>query len=103
MQRMKTVKTIDNQTILDFALMWYGTAEAVAEIMELNPGIRNETSALIEEGIAPGSFYMDIELAKDMDVIIDDNSQLIRKNILKNINTEITTYTSKQWQERLNK
>lgn len=100
---MKTVKTIDNQTLADFALAWYGTVEAIGEIVRLNPLIRNDTAAMIDAGIKPGDFYPDIKLAKDMDMIIDDNSLLIRKNVLKNIDMEITTYTSKQWQERLNR
>lgn len=100
---MKTVKVIDNQTILDFALAWYGTAEAVREIMQLNPVLENDSYAMVEAGINPGDFYFDIKLRPGMDVIINDNSNLMRKSVLKNIKEKVTTYTTKAWQERLNR
>lgn len=103
MQNMKKVKAIDNQTILDFALANYGTAEAVTEIMQLNPLIENDPAAMVEAGIAPGDFYFDIKLLPGQEITIDDDSRLIRKAALKEITTEVTTYTTKAWQERLMK
>lgn len=103
MQNMKKIKAIDNQTILDFALANYGTVEAVAEIMQLNPSIENDPGAMVEAGIAPGDFYFDINLLPGQEITIDDDSRLVRKAALKEITTEVTTYTTKVWQERLMK
>lgn len=103
MQNMKKIKAIDNQTILDFALANYGTAEAITEIMQLNPLIENDPAAMVEAGIAPGDFYFDIKLLPGQEITIDDDSRLVRKAALKEITTEVTTYTTKAWQERLMK
>lgn len=100
---MKTAKVIDNQTILDFAIAWYGTAEATGEIMQLNPVLENDPYAMVEAGITPGDFYFDIKLRPGQDVAINDNSNLMRKSVLKNISERVTTYTTKAWQERLNR
>lgn len=82
----------DNQTILDFALEHYGTADAIGEILKLNPDIRNDSAALIREGITPGDFYPDVKLRAGQSLEIDENSLLIQKNVIKGIDTEITTY-----------
>lgn len=100
---MKKIKVIDNQTILDFALNHYATAEAVAEIIELNPDIKNDPAAVVEAGLEPGDFYFDIKLLADQEIIIDNDSRLIRKVALKEITREVTTYNSELWQERLRK
>jgi len=100
---MKTVKTVDNQIILDFALTWYGTAEAIGEIMTLNPSIRNDSAAMIEAGITPGDFYPDIKLAIGQDILINDESRMIKPNTVKKIGGTVATYTSKKWHDQLNR
>lgn len=91
MQAMKvTVK--DNQTILDFALEHFGTAEAIPEIIALNPLVANDPKALIAAGIEPGDFYMDVKLLPGMVLTIDENSTVIRKNAVKQIKIGVTTW-----------
>mgnify|MGYP000323225834 CR=1 FL=1 len=43
----ETIKVKDNQILLDIALQYYGTAEAIAEILANNPGIKNDPQALL--------------------------------------------------------
>lgn len=100
---MKKIKVIDNQTILDFALNHYATAQAVAEIIELNPDIKNDPAAVVEAGREPGDFYFDIKLQPDQEIMINEDSRLVRKVALKEITREVTTYISKKWQEQLTK
>lgn len=44
---MKTIKVKDNQILLDIALQYYGTAEAIAEILANNPGIKTIRKPLL--------------------------------------------------------
>ncbi len=97
---MQTITVTDNQTILDVALKCYGTAEALGEIIRNNPGLKNDPAALVKEGRAIGSFYPDAKLATGQSVLIDDDSRLMKKNVIKNIDKDITTYMDKSWQER---
>ena len=83
---MKTIKVKDNQILLDIALQYYGTAEAIAEILANNPGIKN-----------------DPQLEVGSSLLIDDDSRRIKKTVVKKIENDVTTYMTEQWQERLNK
>lgn len=100
---MKTIEVKDEQILLDVALQYYGTAEAIGEIVANNPGLCNEPSAVVAAGQGLGAFYPDIKLKIGLAVRIDDESRLMKKTVIKKIETDITTYMEKQWQERLNK
>lgn len=86
------IEVKDNQTILDFALEHYGFADAISEIIGLNPEIENDPAALIREGITPGDFYIDVKLQPGALLEVDENSPLVKKNVVKEIDTDITTY-----------
>lgn len=100
---MKTIETVNDQTLLDVALQHYGTAEATGEIILGNPELRNDPAAVVAAGREPGPFYPDIRLAAGTQVRIDDDSRLVIKTVVKKINRNVTTYTTEQWQERLNR
>lgn len=100
---MKTIEVQDEQILLDIALQYYGTAEAMGEIVANNPDLKNEPSAVVEAGRELGSFYPDIKLAAGSRVLIDDDSRLVRKTVVKKIERNITTYMEVQWQERFSK
>lgn len=92
---MTTITVRARQTVFDIALEQYGTCEAVGEILALNPDIANDPAALAQMGIDSVSetgFYMDAPVDKGMLLRIDEDSPLIRKNVLKELTNEITTY-----------
>lgn len=92
---MKTVKAKDKQTIMDVALEQYGTLEAVGEILANNPGLINDAHSLAALGIDAAStsdFYPDVMLEAGQSIEIDDSSELIRSNVLRQINSDITTF-----------
>lgn len=98
---MKTISVKENQTLLDIALQYYGTAEAVDEILTLNREIKNDPAALVAENRALGYLYPDIKLKPGVLIQIDDESLLLKKTVVKKIERDVTTYTSTKWQERL--
>lgn len=100
---MKTIEVKDDQILLDIALQYYGTAEAMGEIVANNPDLRNEPSAVKEAGRPSGAFYPDIKLAIGCRILIDDDSRLVKKTVIKKINRDITSYMETRWQERFNK
>lgn len=100
---MKKINIHDNQTILDIALQYYGTAEAIGEILANNPTLKNDIKALIESSRDVDKFYPDIKLEVGSTLYIDDNSKSIKNTIVKQINRGVNTYITEQWQERLNK
>lgn len=100
---MKTIEVKDEQILLDVALQYYGTAEAMGEIIANNPGLKNEPSAVVEAGRDLGPFYPDIKLAIGSLVRIDDDSRLVKKTVVKKIERNITTYMEAKWQERFSK
>lgn len=100
---MKQIETVKDQTLLDLALQHYGTAEAVGEILANNPALRNDPATVVAEGHALGSFYPDIRLKEGQTVQIDDTSLLMRKTVVKKIETNVTTYMTREWQELLNR
>jgi hypothetical protein len=92
---MKTITVKARQTVYDIALEQYGTCEAVGEILALNPDVGNDPAALAAQGIDSVSetgFYLDVAVDKGAQLRIDDDSTLMRKNVLKEITSEITTY-----------
>lgn len=100
---MKTIKVKDNQILLDIALQYYGTAEAIAEILANNSGIKNDPQTLVNSGRPLGSFYPDVKLEVGSSLLIDDDSRRVKKTVVKKIENDVTTYMTEQWQERLNK
>lgn len=100
---MKTVSIQENQTLLDVALQYYGSAEAISDILQHNPGLKNPASALVKEGRPLGRLYPDIKLEPGFRLRIDDDSRLQKKTVVKKITNDVTTYMTKEWQERLNK
>lgn len=93
----------NNQTLLDIAMQHYGNIEAIAEILSNNPHLVNDTAAVIQEGYEPGDFWPHIKLKAGQKISIDDSNRLVRKNTVKKITRDVTTYISEQWQEQLNK
>ncbi len=100
---MKTVEVIDNQTLLDVAMEYYGSAEALGEILANNPDLSNDMEALIAADRSTSDFYPDIKLASGSVVYIDDESRILKKNVVKKIDRSVNTYMTKQWQELLTK
>ena len=79
---MKTIKAKDNQILLDIALQYYGTAEAIAEILENNPGIKNDPQALVSDGRPLGRFYPDIKPDVGSSSLIDDDRCRIKITVI---------------------
>lgn len=100
---MKTIKVKDNQILLDIALQYYGTAEAIGELLANNPDVRNEPQALVAAGRELGSFYPDVKLQVGQSLQINDDSRTMKKTVVKKIENDVTTYMTEQWQEQLNK
>lgn len=97
---MKTVKVLQNQSLLDLAVAHYGTVEAVSEILRLNPDIENDPAAMVEVGenvLANPPFRLDVAVKTGFSLRIDETSKLIESKVVKKITNEITTYES--WQE----
>lgn len=93
----------DNQTVLDIAVQHYGNAAAVAEILWNNPQLTNDIPAVIMEGYEPGDFYPHIKLKPGQKATIDEDSSYMKKNVIRKIDREVTTYITESWQEQLNK
>ena len=97
---MKTVKVQPNQNVFDLAVQHYGTVEAVDEILRLNPDLKNEASALDALDINTAGnevvFQLDAAVKAGFPLKIDETSKNIKKNILKKINQDITTYENKK-------
>lgn len=92
---MTTITVKARQTVYDIALEQYGTCEAVGEILALNPEITNDPAALTQkeiDSIGETGFYLDVAVEPGTQLLVDDDSTLIRKSTLKEITTEITTY-----------
>lgn len=92
---MKTVKAKGNQTIIDVALEQYGNLEAMGEILANNPDLTNDPVVLSRLGIEhidAVDFYIDLALEPGIDIIIDEDSPLIKSSERKQIPAEITTF-----------
>lgn len=100
---MKKVEINNNRTLLDIAMEYYGTAEALGEILLNNPRIKNDRNALIDADRQINEFHPDIKLEIGSTLLIDDDSRQVKKITVKKINRSVNTYMTEQWQERLNK
>ncbi len=92
---MKTATVKKNQTLYDVALEQYGTCEAIDELLRNNPDLRNDSEALAAQGIDgvnDPALYLDVALQPGLSVIVDTDSPLLERRIVKELNTEITTY-----------
>lgn len=80
----KTVKR--GQTIFDLAAQHYGNTAAFEEILELNPDIKNDFSSIPEEEIIDRSeFDMSFPVLEGMSIVIDETSDLMRIDILREL------------------
>lgn len=84
---MKKVTVKFNQTVYDVAIEQYGTCEAVGEIIDNNPELTNTNS----------DFCFDMALRADSTLLINTDSRLIKKNILRDIDKEVTTFDLKDY------
>lgn len=92
---MKTIKAKKNQTVFDIAVEQYGTCEAVGEIIANNPGLVNDPAALAVLGVNAlddDGFYFDAALLAGLEIMIDTNSDLMRKTVTKEITQPVTTF-----------
>lgn len=96
---MKRVTAKVNQTIYDVAIEQYGTCEAVGKLMQDNPDMENDLQAVTEAGIEESdrSFYFDLPLPEGSTLLVDTDSRLIEKNILREIDKDVTTYDLKDY------
>lgn len=96
---MKKVTAKANQTMYDVAIEQYGTCEAVGKLMQDNPGMENDLQAVTEAGIKESdrSFYFDLPLPEGSTLLVDTDSRLIEKNILREIDKDVTTYDLKDY------
>lgn len=95
---MKTVTVKSNQTIYDIAVAHYGTCEAGVELIDTNPELMNDDRAKIAAGIDPianKDFYFDLALKEGSVVLIDTGSRTMKKNIVREIDKEVTTFELK--------
>ena len=96
---MKRVTAKANQTIYDVAIEQDGTCEAVGKLMQDNPDMENDLQAVTEAGIEESdrSFYFDLPLPEGSTLLVDTDSRLIEKNILREIDKDVTTYDLKDY------
>jgi hypothetical protein len=84
---MKTVEALRNQTVFDIAAQHYGNTAAFEEILELNPGIRNDFTNIPDEEIVDRSeFDFAFPVMEGMGIIINENSEMMRLNVLRELN-----------------
>lgn len=93
---MKTIKTVANQTLLDVAVKYYGTAEAAGQLLALNPDLVNDPEALVSldiDYLADNGCYLDVALASGQAVTVDTDSDMCRQTVVKELNDkEINTF-----------
>ena len=73
----------------------YGTCEALAELLENNPNLENEPGAdgrAIPE--AERIFRLDLPLKDGSTVLISTDSRQIKTSVIREINTEVTTFSN---------
>ena len=95
MRNMKTVTVKPNQTVFDILVEQYGTCEALAELLENNPNLENEPGAdgrAIPE--AERIFRLDLPLKDGSTVLISTDSRQIKTSVIREINTEGTTFSN---------
>lgn len=91
---MKTITAKANQTVYDIAVQYYGTVEAVEEILRNNPELRNDDKAKITAGIdavQDAYFYPDLPVRTGSPVLIDTGSLLLKNSITREMN-DVTTF-----------
>ena len=92
---MKKVTVKRNQTIHDIAVTEYGTSEAITEIIRNNPELSNDEQAKVSLGIDPSKdkeFYFDLPIKSGNIVLIDTDSRMLKKTIIREIDKEVTTF-----------
>lgn len=91
---MRTIKSLKNQTLWDIAIQYYGSAEAVNELLELNPQLQNDLSSVINSGYIVDStmFYIELPLKEGSSIKIDEDSFWVRRDVLKEIEEDIITF-----------
>jgi hypothetical protein len=92
---MSSITVIQNQTIYDICLQAYGTVDALAEVLSLNPDLKNAPYAKVAVGIDPisdTSFYLQLAVLPGSEVLIDTDSHLINANVVKELTEPITTF-----------
>lgn len=100
-RNMKAVTVKENQTVFDILVEQYGTCEALAEFLENNPELENDPEAgqpdkesasgrLTPEAIR--AFRLDLPVRAGSSVRIDTDSKLIKTSVVKEMDTEVTTY-----------
>ncbi len=91
-----TITVLDNQSIIDIAVNYYGTAEAIGEILSLNPNIVNAPDALEALEIDANTnlyFYLDIAIKPSTTLTIDSDSYTINQTVVSELSSyNITTY-----------
>ena len=95
MRNMKTVTVKPNQTVFDILVEQYGTCEALAELLENNPNLENEPGAdgrAIPE--AERIFRLDLPLKDGSTVLISTDRRQIKTSVIREINTEVTTFSN---------
>lgn len=84
---MKKITVKPNQTVYDIAVEQYGTCEAVGKIMADNPELVNTGS----------DFRFDLALETGGTLLVDTDSRLVRKNVIREIDKEVTTFDLKDY------
>lgn len=101
---MKTVKVKPNQSLFDLAAEHYGTLEALAELLDNNPDLENDMSALNEADVSTTGnrvpFRLDVAVKTNFALRIDETSRLLDGKIIQKLTNEITTYET--WQTQSN-
>lgn len=81
------IKTVKNQTLRDVAIKYYGTIEAMGELLNNNQHLRNP--------IPLSTFQIDEPIAEGLEIEIDKTSLTEQQNITRELkNYEINTYTN---------
>ena len=94
MRNMKTVKVKENQTVFDILVEQYGTCEALAEFLANNPALENDPVSIgrqVPEALQV--LRLDLTVRAGSTVWVDTDSKSIKTSVIKEIDTEVTTYT----------
>ena len=95
MRNMKTVTVKLNQTVFDILVEQYGTCEALAEFLENNPDLENEPGTDGRDvPVAERIFRFDLPLKEGSTVLINTDSRQIKTSVIREINTEVTTFSN---------
>lgn len=95
MRNMKTVTVKPNQTVFDILVGQYGTCEALAEFLENNPDLENEPGTDGRDvPVAERIFRFDLPLKEGSTVLIGTDSRQIKTSVIREINTEVTTFSN---------